>query len=274
MPLTLPACQVPKERWQQHYSLSAAKRELQPLHAQILEFTSWITDAQRFDRPTGGVAKATATNILDSLYLFLGYLENHMGISTPSLLNLLNPEEFISFISFQVAKGRSVGSITGIIGHAKKTLGWLGRVNHHLQPRINEIFPWLDSVRRQLSMSLPHTRRDIGQLEAGGKWIEAGDLVVKVDVFVRKVLGWIDDLAEGCPLGEGLARALHNATLASCMFSHMPPVRLLCWRSLMVPGTPGCSKEDCSIQGCRGNRLYYKSRALCLLLSHYKVDKR
>ena len=213
-------------------------------------------------------------NIMESTYLYLGFLELHMGITTPiSLLNFLNPEEYIAFISFSVAKGRTIQSISNIIGHAKKVFTWLSNSNPQLVPQITKHCHWLDNVRRQLQKSIPRKKRDVGELEEAGKWIEPGDLVVRVDAFGKKVEGLLEVVGEG-PLGPATAKAVHNLALVSCLFSWIPPVRLVCWRTLQTPWAGGCLKKDCRAAACQGNRLYYnKAEALSLLLSHYKVNK-
>lgn len=259
-----------------HYSLSAHKREVEPLRSQAQEFISWISESDQFDRGTAGsVADSTVKNIMETVYLFLGYLEHHKGITTPiSMLNFLNPEEYIEFISFSVAKGRTITSITNLIGHTKKVFTWLSNSNPQLVPQIKKHNLWLDNVRGQLKKSIPRKKRDIGELEDAGKWIEPGDLVVLIDKLVKRVLGYLEVGGEG-PLGPALALSLHNCTMASCLFSWIPPVRLVCWRTLQAPGTKGCLKADCRNPACQGNRLYYnKAGALSLLLSHYKVNKR
>lgn len=119
-----------------NYSLSGLKRELEPLRSDVEEFISWISESARFDRTAGAVSDSTVNNIMQSIYLFLGFLEHHKGIKTPiTLLNHLDPEEYIDFISFSVAKGRTITSITNLIGHAKKLCTFLDHSSTHLAPR-------------------------------------------------------------------------------------------------------------------------------------------
>jgi hypothetical protein len=264
---------VPESRWRLHYSLTASKRVLEPLRGQIAELTTWITEKYQFDRPTGAVADATLGNILETLYLFMGFLEHHLGISSPSLLNLLQADQYIQFISFSVAKGRTIGSLTNIISHTKKAYTWLSSSSPELASQIRALNLWVDTVRKQLVQAIPKKKRDVGEMEAAGQWEDASRLVVLVENFVRDIRDWVGRVGGG-ELAHALARSLHNAALVSCMFSHLPPVRLVCWRTLQVPGSIGCSKKDCSKAACNGNKLYYKEGALHLLLSHYKVEAR
>ena len=107
--MSMPETQVPKERWTLPYSLSGSKRDLDPLFSDMEAFCEWSRDKNRFDRGTAGpIAESTMEGVETSIYLFLGYLEHHEGVAAPSLLNLLNAEEYIRFLSFSCAKGRSV----------------------------------------------------------------------------------------------------------------------------------------------------------------------
>jgi hypothetical protein len=161
---------VPEWKWKLHYSLSPQKRELEPLATQAKDFITFITETDQFDRAGGAVAQSTVRNIMESLYLFLGFLEHHLGISTPSILNFMDPEQYIQFISFSVAKGRTITSIQNLVGHTRKILSWLSTTNPHLGPRIVDICFWLDNVKRQLTKSIPKKKRDMW-----GSWKPRGN---------------------------------------------------------------------------------------------------
>ena len=270
----MPQTQVPKEKWTLPYSLSASKRHLDPLFSDMEAFCKWSRMGNRFDRGTGPVAESTMEGITTTIYSFLGYLEHHKGVSAPSLLNFLNAEEYIRYLSFSCAKGRTVNSITNIISHTKKALTWLSKTKTSLSARALEIIVWLDTVKKQLQITMPRKKRDVGDLEEQGMWIEAAGLVRLVDDFEKKVRGEVEGVGKERPLGNPIARRLHNATLAGYMWSHLPPIRCCSLRSLQIPGSVGCLKSDCNLVGCCGNRLYHKEKALHLLLSHYKVEKR
>ena len=171
-------------------------------------------------------------------------------------------------------KGRSIDSLRNIISHMRKALIWMTNVKPELQIRVTELLLWLERVQKQLVITIPKRKRDISALEGEGKWVEAEELVVKVAEFERRVRGEVGKVPEEEPLGIAHARLLHDCCLAACMFSYLPPLRLVCLRSLYLPVVPGCSKSDCRYHNCQGNRLCYKNDKLHIKLSHYKVDKK
>jgi len=119
----MPETQVPKERWALPYSLSACKRDFDPLYKDMVASTEWCQMDNRFDRGLSGpVAQSTMDGITTSIYFFLGNLEHHEGVAAPSLLNLLNTEEYIRYLAFSCATGCSINSFTNIISHSKQAL--------------------------------------------------------------------------------------------------------------------------------------------------------
>ena len=73
-----------------------------------------------------------------------------------------------------------------------------------------------------------------------------------------------------------LARSLHDLALVSSIFGHLPPVRLSCIRSLMVPSYAGsCLNPDCKLGStCHGNQLHKAPhKGLHLHLPHHKNEK-
>ena len=272
--MSLPHTTVPRARWSQPYSLSLFKRELQPLKADLVAFQAWCTAAQQFDRPGGPLADSTLECVLATLFLYLGFLEHHWGVAEPGFHDLLIAEEIVQFLGFSVDKGRSIDSLRNIISHMRKALIWMVNTKPELQIRVTELLSWLERVQKQLVITIPKRKRDISALEGEGKWVEAEELVVKVAEFERRVREEVGKVPEEEPLGLAHARLLHDCCLAACMFSYLPPLRLVCLRSLYLPVVPGCSKSDCRYHNCQGNRLCYKNDKLHIKLSHYKVDKK
>ena len=74
------------------------------------------------------------------------------------------------------------------------------------------------------------------------------------------------------------ARALHNVALASMVFGYLPPIRLSCIRTLMLPSYKGpCLNADCRHGPlCHGNQLRLGSSqqpGLSIHLPHHKNEK-
>ena len=227
----MPQTQVPKEKWTLPYSLSASKRHLDPLFSDMEAFCKWSRMGNRFDRGTGPVAESTMEGITTTIYSFLGYLEHHEGVSAPSLLNFLNAEEYIRYLSFSCAKGRTVNSITNIISHTKKALTWLSKTKTSLSARALEIIVWLDTVKKQLQITMPRKKRDVGDLEEQGMWIEAAGLVRLVDDFEKKSggrwRGWGRRDPWGIPLPGGCTMQLW---LGTCGPTFPPSAAARCGR--------------------------------------------
>jgi hypothetical protein len=274
MPLNIPPTSIPAVRFNQNYSLPQSKRGVEPLQSQVAAFSSWVSKDYQLDRPGGAVALSTLNNLLIKVFLYLGFLHLHMGVSGPTLLEFLDPQQYIAFISFQIAKGRSIVSLTQIISHSKKVLMYLSSSNGgaQLAAKIAAHQFWLNTLRKQLVFNIPKRKRCIGELEDNNKWVDCTQLVSLIHIFCGKTVKCVLEV-EG-EICLSLARVLHNAALASVMFSHLPPIRLVCWRTLQMHDTAGCLKSDCHKPGCKGNRLHREAGALTLILSHYKTDRK
>ncbi|KAL3163440.1 hypothetical protein ABBQ32_009816 [Trebouxia sp. C0010 RCD-2024] len=70
------------------------------------------------------------------------------------------------------------------------------------------------------------------------------------------------------------SRDMHDAALAAMIFSHLPPIRLSCIKSLVGPAYLGpCLHPDCKEPSCEGNRLSIMSESPLLMrisLPHHK----
>ena len=74
-----------------------------------------------------------------------------------------------------------------------------------------------------------------------------------------------------------LARSLHDLALLCTIFGHLPPLRLSCIRSLMVPAYSGpCLNPDCKLgDTCNGNQLKpTPQHGLHMHLPHHKNENR
>ena len=204
-----------------------------------------------------------------------------MHVHAPTLESFTDTLMYSHYMAFQVAKDKSINSHTQSISHCKKVLIFLGRARPPgtapsttaVDPaRLAQVHDWLNRLRQQLIQHVPRRRRDIGDMLESGKWAAAHELVRLIHDFASSTMRRIP--AAG-PCGLELARTLHDATLASCMFSHLPPVRLICLRTLQTPSAIGCLNSDCRRPGCQGNRLVLRpDGSTHMVLSHYKVDKK
>ena len=125
-------------------------------------------------------------------------------------------------------------------------------------------------MQLQVADQLPRPTKDPESLAATGKWMSAADLVQLIHRAEQQCQAQMKQ--QGVTVDT--SRHMHDAALAAMTFSHLPPVRLSCIRSLVVPAYTGhCLHLGCTEPGCRGNRLYTMSESPLLLrikLPHHK----
>ena len=281
MPSTLPATVVPTAMLNMHYSLPTAQRQLQPLRRQLSDMEAWCTATFQLDRAGGSIKSSTWENIISDIYLYLGFQHRYMQVPAPTLESFADTHMYSHFMAYQVAKGKTINSHTQTISHCKKVLIYLGRARSpgtalSTSPTdpasLAQVHEWLNRLRQQLIHHVPRKRKDIGDMLESGKWVAADELVRIIHDYASSTVARIP--LDG-PCDFPLARTLHDACLTSCMFSHLPPVRLICLRTLQLPTAIGCLTSDCSRAGCQGNRLVLRpDGSMHMLFSHYKVDKK
>ena len=278
MPLTLPANPVPKAQWRTFYTMP--KRVLQGLQPQFDEFEAWCKAPIQLDRPTGKISDATFKSVMSSVKLFLGFSYKYLDCNQADLglLKLLDLRAFASFMAFKVDRRGSITSMKQLISHARKVLSYLPTLSPSLTQqtamftRCARAVQWLERLGRQLTASIHKRAVDIGGLQATNQWMEALQLVGMIDTYCKATLGDMPSRGE-CDFKQ--ARPLHDACLLSTCFGHLPPIRLMCVRSIQVPSSVGCLTEECKDAHCQGNRLVLlPGGKLGMSLCHYKVHKK
>ena len=274
--MSLPANSVPEDQMRHRYTLSKQLRGL--LKDQVTAFQSWSRERIQLDRLQKAISPATWHNISNTVYLYLGFLYNHLRVKQAALglECFLNLQHYSKFMAYQVDKRRSMTSLTQVFSHTNKVISFLSRQSaspsQSLITKCENTSRWLQRLRQQLGHHMHKERKDMGSLMAADKWVDAASLVAMIDEFARAAV------AKAPARGECIhfaARDLHDACLVSCMFGHLPPVRLVCLRTLQVPGSPKCLVAGCIRKHCRGNILEVQSSgALNMVFSHYKVDQK
>ena len=99
----------------------------------------------------------------------------------------------------------------------------------------------------------------------------AKELVTAIHQHQLKVMDF--HAKEG--MSAKLARSLQDLALLCTCFGHLPPIRLSCIRSLMVPSYAGpCLNPNCTDKSCHGNQLQVTPQhGLHLHLPHHKNEK-
>ena len=269
-PLQLPPNPVPPEKMRMRYRLPPKDQEVDPFRGQFLAFKSWMGSPVQMDRDGRQLSSRTIENISISVLEFLGFMKLHKD-QAPSLLEFLRMQSVGEFISFHVAKGNSFTTIQQQLCSIRKVISYLGRAaDGRLADQIVRAEVYTSKLTKQLSWLLAKPKKDVAQLQEQGSWMAASDVVKLITAFRKET----EDLlpGEGQPLSLYMARQLHDATLACCMFSYMPPIRLCVLRTLQVPQTTKCLHPDCKNQDCLGNKLHWKDGELYLYMSHFKVN--
>lgn len=254
-----------------HYSLHKAEQEAEPLKSQIKNFKCWLMSPIQLDRAGGPSAHRTVDNILKVVHQFLGFRQLHKQADCLSLWDLLNMNDMAAYLSFQKARGNTIGTLTCQISGARKVLKFLQSQANTLavKEQIDAASTWLSQLNRQLAIVMPKPV-DTKELPT------ASTVVRMVEKLRQETLKLVPP--PGQPMCPEFARALHDACLACCMFGYLPPVRLVCLRTLQLPGIRGCHYKGCCNTECQGNRLTWindsSGRHLHIQLSHYKVEKR
>lgn len=122
----------------------------------------------------------------------------------------------------------------------------------------------------QVVDQLPRPTKDPESLAAIGKWMSASELVHLIHRAEQQSQAQMQQ--HGVTVET--SRDMHDAALAAMIFSHLPPVRLSCIRSLVAPTYTGpCLYPDCTEPSCQGNRLSIMRESPLLMrirLPHHK----
>ena len=274
LPNQLPRNIVPEAELREPYSLCEADREHPEFKAEMDKLVSYLSEGVQADRDGGALADRTIENFSNQVYLYLGFGYHYCNQDSPQLKLFLNEQVLGLYLSFQLKKQNSWNTISCFFAAAKRLLDYLGRED---QPRANQLKLWLKRIAGQLKRMLMTRKADPGLLEAQGKWISAAALVQLIEKYRSRVRSSLP--APWQAWSSKVARAVHDLILVSCMFTHLPPVRLHTLRLLQTPATAkclwsGCPRKKANLD-CQGNRLVAKQNGdLQLILSHYKVESR
>lgn len=270
-PLQLPPNPVPAADMSCHFSLPARQRQQQPLKAEMLALTAWFTEPVQLDRQGGPVVPSTMDNLSRAIYQYLGFLYHFMGKSQATLQQFLDLHCYAAYMSFQRSKGNTYTTLSMLISFARKVAAYLKKsfVPGSMQAvGVEAALAWYNRLNNQLARVMPQAsvRAELEELPS------AREVVLLIEKLKQSALRSLP------PLGQIMsfesARLLHDACLACLMFGYLPPIRLVCLRTLQLPTTAKCLVPGCLKPGCRGNRLGWLGGHLALYLNHYKVEKK
>lgn len=265
-PLTLPINRVSQTDLKLPYSLHQAEQMQQPVQGQMEAFMAWLSQPIQLDRKGAPLADRTQLNVTKHVWQYLGFLQLHLSRDQLSLWDFLDLEAYAAYISFHRARGNEYSTIVVHFTSAKQVLQYLASIRASAIPRVQNAKEWISRVQRQLGQLMTKPAADPADLPP------AHHIVRLVDSFRQATLRSLP--LDSQPWSLEQARAVHDACLACCMFGYIPPVRLLCLRTLQMVGTTGCHWPGCKRPRCEGNRLAVINNQLHFILSHYKVEKR
>ena len=255
----------------QRYRLTQAAQEAEPFRTEMASFKLWMASPVQMDREGGILASRTIKNLSTNVLEYLGFVKLHLSVEKPSLLEYMDMKKLGQFMSFHIAKGNSITTIAHHLGTARKVYTYLARrADERLGSQIQRADQYTSRLTKQLARIMARPRADIGDLEEQGTWMAAADVVKLITDFKLETEQMLP--AENQLLSLYMARQLHDACLACCMFGYMPPTRLCVLRTLQVPLATRCLHPDCRNPNCNGNRLHWKEGALHLFMSHFKVN--
>ena len=269
LPSNLPASPVSWPASRQRYSLPLLKPHLAGavvVNQQLSELKTWATTPIQLNRKGPPLQQVSWENVLSTIWLFLGFCWRWMGIQQPSLQQYLSPHLVASFMSFHIALRHCSSTIKQHVATALKVLAWWSTKPGGHDPGLKLMREqWLPTLSAQVGLALPKPVKSASDLPT------AKTLLTTIVQHGHGVMKAIQETG----MTATLARALHDVTLASTVFGYLPPVRISCIRSLVLPSYDGpCHKCDCiQDSSCHGNKLQQTSSgALLMHLPHHKNE--
>lgn len=269
-PTRLPICQLTQDQLRTQYSLTKALARQEPIHTQLLRYKAWLSDDINTDRgSSAAAADSTATNLIKAVHGFLGYLHYFRKPAQLSIWNVLEGSHVAHYIAFHKHKGNTIGTLSSQMASLRKVLKFLSTqtdeqaVKQHIEAEII----WISTLNSQLGHLMPRESPDV-QLPGAQQVVRA------IDNLRVKAVHALPPSA--IPVGLRQARLFHDALLACFCFGYLPPIRLICLRTLQNPWAKGCQHRGCKNQKCTGNRLHIMpdGQSLQLHLSHFKVERK
>lgn len=268
-PNRLPACSLSPVQLNTKYSLPQSDLDKDPVKTQIADYIGWLTGGPNTDRGNAAsAAHRTVENLTKVVHQYLGFRKHFENVVNFSLWDSLDGHSIAAYLSFHKTKGNTFGTITAQIAGFRKLLKYLESktANQTTHQHINKQVTWLSNMNSQLQHAMPRVEPEIS-LPAAHEVIRHIEALRLNAIQARP--------AQGQSWSLEAARLFHDGALACLMFGYLPPVRLLCLRTLQHPDVAGCLHKGCTIQNCQGNKVIrLETGELQLQLSHFKVEKK
>ena len=268
-PNMLPACSLSPVELKTKYSLPQSDLDKEPVKTQLASYVDWLTGGPNTDRGSAAsAAHRTVENLTKVVHQYLGFRKFFEHVENLSLWDTLNGHSIAAYLSFHKTKGNTIGTITAQIAGFRKLLKYLESktVNQMTHQHIHKQVRWLSNMNSQLQHAMPRVEPEINLPPAH-------EVIRHIENLRLNAMQALP--AQGQPWSLEAARLFHDGALACLMFGYLPPVRLLCLRTLQHPDVAGCLHKGCTLQNCQGNKIIrLETGELQLQLSHYKVEKK
>ena len=255
---------------------------LSNIQLQVNDFKAWSQALYQPGRPSDLLQQGTKTweSQQKRVYEYLGYLYHYLDIKRPTLDNYMDVDYFLGFLDF--LRGRAVDKAghTKAVHAAFRAVSYLKGLAATDQGRAKAALRSLKALGTQLGQNMvPKPKaREPEQLKEQGRWMDAPELLARVEAVRLAALAHVDGMKAGTVPRVEAAKAVHNALLATMCFGYMPPLRhnsvLL---NLTGPPHLGCRHPDCQHKaaGCLGNRVHRHptSGTWWLDIPHHKNTK-
>ena len=99
-PVKLPACTVDLNNFPKHYSLNKKMRGQAVIHREMTEYQSYLRAPVETTREGASSAVRTVENLVNHVFLYLGFCCLHFGVEIFRLALFLDLHKYAAYISF------------------------------------------------------------------------------------------------------------------------------------------------------------------------------
>lgn len=230
---------------------------------EMTDFQSWSQAIYKSTRPSDLLQQSSKTweSQQKRVYEYLGYLYHSKHISRPTLAQYMDTDYFLTFLDFLKGRGVDKAGHTKAVHAGIRAVSYIKTLPTTDQTRAKAALKALKDLGIQLGQNMvPKPKsKEPEQLKEEGKWMDAPELMIRVEAVRLAALAEVDGMKAGTVPRLQAAKSVHNALLAAMCFGYMPPLRhnsvLL---TLTGPPHLGCIHPDCQHKqsGCNGNRVH------------------
>ena len=183
-------------------------------------FQEWSQAVYQPGRP--GDFKQQGTKTWESqqkrVYEYLGYLYHHQEVKRPSLECYLDTDSFMAFLDFLKARGVDKAGHTKAVHAAIRAVSFVKDLPVIDQKAAQAALRMLKELGSQLGQNMvPMPKsREPEELKEEGRWMDAPQLMAKVEAVRLAALAQVVDMKAGAGVSRlEASKSVHNALLAT-----------------------------------------------------------